>query len=232
VEARHDGPVRVPKEKGKEVVLEVPKDKGKKKEVVLEGSSDSDGSYEDEPAQVEVNSRKRKRDVPEEKRPKPKAKQPAQPAPSQGDKRRQPPANSGRRRDPPCKRCSGKRGCFETKGTGLACLHCATMKMKCEPLSDDEFARPADDGTSPSASPPPTKPSAPAPAPAPRQKPKKQGTKKEPAPAPAPGPSLKRRKVVKTAEYVDSSDEDEDVEEVPSRRFSEFEAYYGKHSNF
>ena len=46
--------------------------------------------------------------------------------------KRLPPVNTGKRRERPCERCVRlNRGCFVQAGSSLACVDCATVKIKC-----------------------------------------------------------------------------------------------------
>src|SRR5271155_4609820 len=56
-----------------------------------------------------------------------------------GEKKRVVPERSEIRRIPPCKRCKrGKKNCVEQVGSGVACFGCAKLKMRCDPMSDDD----------------------------------------------------------------------------------------------
>src|SRR5271155_3291019 len=143
--AKKPAPVNVDKGKGKEVVRGAKKpapvnvDKGKGKEVVREA--------EKLPV-VKVQRRKlanpkpalqwkTQEDVPE------KTQGQAVPAPEKtqpdGEKKRPVPESSEIHRIPACKRCKrGKRNCVEQAGTGVACFGCAKLKMRCDPVSDDD----------------------------------------------------------------------------------------------
>src|SRR5271163_4635175 len=138
-------PVNVDKGKGKEVVRGAKKpapvnvDKGKGKEVVREA--------EKLPV-VKVQRRKlakpkpalpwkTQEDVPE------KTQGQAVPAPEKtqpdGEKKRPVPESSEIHRIPACKRCKrGKKNCVEQAGTGVACFGCAKLKMRFDPVSDDD----------------------------------------------------------------------------------------------
>src|SRR6202522_75983 len=138
-------PVNVDKGKGKEVVRGAKKpapvnvDKGKGKEVVREA--------EKLPV-VKVQRRKlanpkpalpwkTQGDVPE------KTQGQAVPAPEKtqpdGEKKRPVPESSEIHRIPACKRCKRtKKNCVEQAGTGVACFGCAKLKMRCDPVSDDD----------------------------------------------------------------------------------------------
>src|ERR1700678_3196392 len=56
-----------------------------------------------------------------------------------GEKKRPVPESSEIHRIPPCKRCKrGKKNCVEQAGSGVACFGCAKLKMRCDPVSDDD----------------------------------------------------------------------------------------------
>src|SRR6202522_4025906 len=56
-----------------------------------------------------------------------------------GEKKRAGPERSEIHRIPPCKRCKrGKKNCVEQAGSGVACFGCAKLKMRCDPVSDDD----------------------------------------------------------------------------------------------
>src|SRR5271168_3227284 len=56
-----------------------------------------------------------------------------------GEKKRAVPERSEICRIPPCKRCKrGKKNCVEQVGSGVACFGCAKLKMRCDPVSDDD----------------------------------------------------------------------------------------------
>src|SRR5271155_4095357 len=56
-----------------------------------------------------------------------------------GEKKRAVPERSEIHRIPPCKRCKrGKKNCVEQVGSGVACFGCAKLKMRCDPVSDDD----------------------------------------------------------------------------------------------
>src|SRR6202522_3917367 len=137
-----------------------------------------------------------------------------------GEKKRAVPERSEIHRIPPCKRCKrGKKNCMEQVGSGVACFGCAKLKMRCDPVSDD------DEDDYDSRKPPfypsgnfsqaiPAKRSAPdaveSSKPAKRPAQKKPAPKKKAAPVPASSqknPPAKPRKPVKSPEYVDSTDE-------------------------
>src|SRR5271155_3688545 len=250
-------PVNVDKGKGKEVVRGAKKpapvkvDKGKGKEVVREAKK---------LPVVKVQRRKlanpkpalpwktQGEEVPE------KTQGQAVPAPEKtqpdGEKKRPGPERSEIHRIPACKRCKrGKKNCVEQAGTGVACFGCAKLKMRCDPVSDD------DEDDYDSRKPPlypsgnssqaiPAKRSAPdaveSSKPAKRPAQKKPAPKKKAAPVPASSqknPPAKPRKPVKSPEYVDSTDEYEednakvavqgDIRRPKGRTLSDFEGYCG-----
>src|SRR6202522_1425391 len=255
-------PVNVDKGKGKEVVRGAKKpapvnvDKGKGKEVVREA--------EKLPV-VKVQRRKlanpkpalpwktQGEEVPE------KTQGQAVPAPEKtqpdGEKKRLGPERSEIRRIPACKRCKrGKKNCVEQAGTGVACFGCAKLKMRCDPVSDDDeddynSRKPSlyPSGTSSQAI--PAKRSAPdaveSSKPAKRPAQKKPAPKKKAAPVPASSqknPPAKPRKPVKSAEYVHSTDEYEEdnakvagtatfvqgeIRRPKGRSLADFEGYCG-----
>src|SRR5271168_4309716 len=56
-----------------------------------------------------------------------------------GEKKRPVPESSEIHWIPACKRCKrGKKNCVEQAGTGVACFGCAKLKMRCDPVSDDD----------------------------------------------------------------------------------------------
>src|ERR1700678_540843 len=56
-----------------------------------------------------------------------------------GEKKRPVPESSEIHRIPACKRCKRtKKNCVEQAGTGVACFGCAKLKMRCDPVSDDD----------------------------------------------------------------------------------------------
>src|SRR5271168_3093845 len=56
-----------------------------------------------------------------------------------GEKKRAVPERSEIPRIPPCKKCKrGKKNCVEQVGSGVACFGCAKLKMRCDPVSDDD----------------------------------------------------------------------------------------------
>src|SRR6202522_2861891 len=56
-----------------------------------------------------------------------------------GEKKRAGPERSEIHRIPPCKGCKrGKKNCVEQAGTGVACFGCAKLKMRRDPVSDDD----------------------------------------------------------------------------------------------
>src|ERR1700678_3696064 len=164
-----------------------------------------------------------------------------------GEKKRPVPESSEIHRIPACKRCKRtKKNCVEQAGTGVACFGCAKLKMRCDPVSDD------DENDYDSRKPPlypsgnlsqaiPAKRSAPdaveSSKPAKRPAPKKLAPKKKAAPVPASSqkPPAKPRKLVKSPQYVDLTDEyEEDNAKVAvqgeiwrpkGRTLSDFEGY-------
>src|SRR5271155_516127 len=167
-----------------------------------------------------------------------------------GEKKRAVPERSEIRRIPPCKRCKrGKKNCVEQAGTGVACFGCAKLKMRCDPVSDD------DEDDYDSRKPPlypsgnssqaiPAKRSAPdaveSSKPAKRPAQKKPEPKKKAAPVPASSqknPPAKPRKPVKSPEYVHLTDEYEEdnakvavqgkIRRPKGRTLADFEGYCG-----
>src|SRR5271155_504463 len=167
-----------------------------------------------------------------------------------GEKKRAGPERSEIHRIPACKRCKrGKKNCVEQAGTGVTCFSCAKLKMRCDPVSDD------DEDDYDSRKPPlypsgnssqaiPAKQSAPDPVesskPAKRPAQKKAAPKKKAAPVPASSqknPPAKPRKLVKSPEYVDLTDEYEEdnakvavqgeIRRPKGRTLSDFEGYCG-----
>src|ERR1700678_996213 len=167
-----------------------------------------------------------------------------------GEKKRAVPERSDIRRIPPCKKCKrGKKNCLEQVGSGVACFGCAKLKMRCDPVSDD------DEDDYDSRKPPlypsgnssqaiPAKQSAPdtveSSKPAKRPAQKKPAPKKKATPVPASSqknPPAKPRKPVKSPEYVDSTDEYEEdnakvavqgeIRRPKGRTLSDFEGYCG-----
>src|SRR6202522_3920537 len=56
-----------------------------------------------------------------------------------GETKRPVPESSEIHRIPACKRCKrGKKNCMEQAGTGVACFGCVKLKMRCDPVSDDD----------------------------------------------------------------------------------------------
>src|SRR6202522_3761340 len=56
-----------------------------------------------------------------------------------GEKKRAGPERSEIHRIPACKRCKrGKKNCVEQAGTGVACFGCAKLRMRRDPVSDDD----------------------------------------------------------------------------------------------
>lgn len=155
------------------------------------------------------------------------------PRPAGGDGRwKQPEVKAtGIERDPPCKRCAkGNRTCLQQSGGLIACVDCAKVKMKCEPMNGEIRAtRPPKPSrvifrpgtlTQPTAAkrlaPKPTPglsvlSKRPAP-PATREPPKKRVK----APAPAPLASGSKRKSIKSPEMVPSSEESGEEESDPA----------------
>src|ERR1700678_550507 len=167
-----------------------------------------------------------------------------------GEKKRAGPERSEIHRIPPCKRCkSGKKNCVEQAGSGVACFGCAKLKMRCDPVSDDDeddydSRKPSlyPSGTSSQAI--PAKRSAPdaveSSNPAKRPAKKKPAPKTKAAPVPASSqknPPAKPRKPVKSAEYVHSTDEYEEdnakvavqgeIRRPKGRTLADFEGYCG-----
>src|ERR1700678_4009219 len=249
-------PVNVDKGKGKEVVRGAKKpapvnvDKGKGKEVVREA--------EKLPV-VKVKRRKlanpkpalpwkTQGDVPEKTQgqavPVPEKSQP------DGEKKRPVPESSQIHRIPACKRCKRtKKNCVEQAGTGVACFGCAKLKMRCDPVSDDDeddydSRKPSLYPSGPSSQAIPAKRSAPdaveSSKPAKRPAQKKPAPKKKAAPVPASSqknPPAKPRKPVKSPEYVHSTDEYEEdkarvavqgeIRRPKGRTLADFEGYCG-----
>src|SRR6202789_2842906 len=249
-------PVNVDKGKGKEVVRGAKKpapvnvDKGKGKEVVREA--------EKLPV-VKVQRRKlanpkpalpwkTQGDVPE------KTQGQAVLAPEKtqpdGEKKRPVPESSEIHRIPACKRCKrAKKNCVEQAGTGVACFGCAKLKMRCDPVSDDDeddydSRKPSLYPSGNSSQAIPAKQSAPdaveSSKPAKRPAQKKPAPKKKAAPLPASSqknPPAKPRKPVKSTEYVDLTDEYEEdnakvavqgeIRRPKGRTLSDFEGYCG-----
>ena len=172
-----------------------------------------------------------------------------------GEKKRPVPESSEIHRIPACKRCKRtKKNCVEQAGTGVACFGCAKLKMRCDPVSDDDeddydSRKPSlyPSGTSSQAI--PAKRSAPdaveSSKPAKRPAQKKPAPKKKAAPVPASSqknPPAKPRKPVKSAEYVHSTDEYEEdnakvagtatfvqgeIRRPKGRTLADFEGYCG-----
>src|SRR5271168_4415843 len=167
-----------------------------------------------------------------------------------GEKKRPVPESSEIHRIPACKRCKRtKKNCVEQAGTGVACFGCAKLKMRCDPVSDDDeddydSRKPSlyPSGTSSQAI--PAKRSAPdaveSSKPAKRPAQKKPAPKKKAAPVPASSqkkPPAKPRKPVKSPEYVHSTDEYEqdnakvavqgEIRRPKGRTLSDFEGYCG-----
>src|ERR1700678_4518875 len=250
-------PVNVDKGKGKEVVLgakqpaPVNVDKGKGKEVVREAKK---------LPVVKVQRRKlanpkpalpwktQGEEVPE------KTKGQAVPAPEKtqpdGENKRPVPERSEIHRIPACKRCKrGKKNCVEQAGTGVACFGCAKLKMRCDPMSDDDeddydSRKPSLYPSGNSSQAIPAKRSAPAAVesskPAKRPVQKKPAPKKKAALVPASSqknPPAKPRKPVKSPEYVHSTDEYEEdnakvavqgeIRRPKGRTLADFEGFCG-----
>lgn len=126
---------------------------------------------------------------------------------------RRPPTSTGRLRDPPCQRCNKKQiKCLE-QAQARACMNCAKVKMKCVNLDSTEKGK-VEKGPAPSK-----KKEKPAP------KPKKPAARKTSAPKiveagpsrpatsknqPAPATKRKAGKMVKSVEYVETSDDEEE----------------------
>src|SRR6202522_3961711 len=167
-----------------------------------------------------------------------------------GEKKRPLPESSEIHRIPPCKRCKrGKKNCVEQAGMGVACFGCAKLKMRCDPVSDDDeddynSRKPLLYPSGNSSQAIPAKRSAPDPVesskPAKRPAQKKPAPKKKAAPVPASSqknPPAKPRKPVKSPEYVDSNDEYEEdnakvavqgeIRRPKGRTLSDFEGYCG-----
>src|SRR5271155_665444 len=167
-----------------------------------------------------------------------------------GEKKRPVPESSEIHRIPACKRCKRtKKNCVEQAGTGVACFGCAKLKMRCDPVSDDDeddydSRKPSlyPSGTSSQAI--PAKRSAPdaveSSKPAKRPAQKKPAPKKKAAPVPASSqknPPAKPRKPVKSPEYVHSTDEYEEdnakvavqgeIRRPKGRTLADFEGYCG-----
>src|SRR5271155_4723606 len=167
-----------------------------------------------------------------------------------GEKKRPVPESSEIHRIPACKRCKRtKKNCVEQAGTGVACFGCAKLKMRCDPVSDDDeddydSRKPSlyPSGTSSQAI--PAKRSAPdaveSSKPAKRPAQKKPAPKTKAAPVPASSqkkPPAKPRKPVKSAEYVHSTDEYEEdnakvavqgeIRRPKGRTLADFEGYCG-----
>lgn len=187
-------PARREKGKGKEVVpvpvteseVEVvlapaPIDKGKGKEKVVDGD-DSDGEYGGDLAPAKDKSRQG-------------------PAPAyQAPKVRQPPKSTGRRKEPPCQRCEkNNKVCYAQAGFTQACLRCATLKMRCDPVEKDSKG-------------PGSTPVVPAKRPAPEAN-AGPSKKKKPAPEPSqPVASGSKAKKGKSREIIETSDAETEVD--------------------
>src|SRR5271155_4729107 len=167
-----------------------------------------------------------------------------------GEKKRPVPESSEIHRIPACKRCKrGKKNCVEQAGTGVACFGCAKLKMRCDPVSDDDeddydSRKPSLYPSGNSSQAIPAKRSAPdaveSSKPAKRPAQKKPAPKKKAALVPASSqknPPAKPRKPVKSPEYVDSTDEYEEdntkvavqgeIRRPKGRTLSDFEGYCG-----
>ena len=167
-----------------------------------------------------------------------------------GEKKRPVPESSQIHRIPACKRCKRTtKNCMEQAGTGVACFGCAKLKMRCDPVSDDDeddydSRKPSlyPSGTSSQAI--PAKRSAPdaveSSKPAKRPAQNKPAPKKKAAPVPASSqknPPAKPRKPVKSPEYVHSTDEYEEdntkvavqgeIRRPKGRTLADFEGYCG-----
>src|ERR1700678_4581057 len=230
-------------------------DKGKGKEVVREAEKLS---------VVKVQRRKlanpkpalswkTQEDVPE------KTQGQAVPAPEKtqpdGEKKRPVPESSEIHRIPACKRCKRtKKNCVEQAGTGVACFGCAKLKMRCDPVRDDDEGdydsrKPLLYPSGPSSQAIPAKRSAPdaveSSKPAKRPAQNKPAPKKKAAPVPASSqknPPAKPRKPVKSPEFVHSTDEYEEdnakvagtatfvqgeIRRPKGRTLADFEGYCG-----
>src|ERR1700678_1101862 len=167
-----------------------------------------------------------------------------------GEKKRPVPESSEIHRIPACKRCKRtKKNCVEQAGTGVACFGCAKLKMRCDPVSDDDeddydSRKPSLYPSGPSSQAIPAKRSAPdaveSSKPAKRPAQKKPAPKTKAAPVPASSqknPPAKPRKPVKSAEYVHSTDEYEEdnakvavqgeIRRPKGRTLADFEGYCG-----
>ncbi|KAF8801931.1 hypothetical protein BYT27DRAFT_7215799 [Phlegmacium glaucopus] len=61
------------------------------------------------------------------------------PPASQGEKKRATPKTNGQRQNPACRRCvKSQRTCLEQAGFATACVWCTTVKMRCDPVGDEE----------------------------------------------------------------------------------------------
>src|ERR1700678_2919298 len=172
-----------------------------------------------------------------------------------GEKKRPVPESSEIHRIPACKRCKRtKKNCVEQAVRGVACFGCAKLKMRCDPVSDEDeddydSRKPSlyPSGTSSQAI--PAKRSAPdaveSSKPAKRPAQKMPAPKKKAAPVPASSqknPPAKPRKPVKSPEYVHSTDEYEEdnakvagtatfvqgeIRRPKGRTLADFEGYCG-----
>ena len=188
------------------------------------GDEDAEGSDEDIPAATSKKDKGKEKRKEDEEDPfaKIKVKRVADPEPSQ---KRLPPVNSGRHRTPACKRCAKKkRTCYEQAGSGLACVGCAKIKMKCEDPSEDEME--VDIPTAKSSVPAQAPPTiVPAPATTKKAEParKAPAAKKTAETTPAPpakdaAPKKKRAPKKKTAPAPDQSDSDNRAEQNPGMK--------------
>src|SRR6202789_3041856 len=172
-----------------------------------------------------------------------------------GEKKRPVPESSEIHRIPACKRCKRtKKNCVEQAGTGVACFGCAKLKMRCDPVSDDDeddydSRKPSLYPSGPSSQAIPAKRSAPdaveSSKPAKRPAQNKPAPKKKAAPVPASSqknPPAKPRKPVKSPEFVHSTDEYEEdnakvagtatfvqgeIRRPKGRTLADFEGYCG-----
>jgi hypothetical protein len=142
--------------------------------------------------------------------------------PSQPPPKRPVPESNGQRRKPACKRCvKGGRTCYAQKGFATACVGCAKIKMRCEPVSEDEGGKRKVDEPAPAR-----KPAFRQPAPG-GSRPPAPGGSKQPAREVNPASGLKKRKVTKKLPPVVISS---DGETSPPRKrtFAELEKSDGK----
>lgn len=195
-------------------------------------SDDETVGSDDEPVVPPVNKEKGKAP----------SKKSKAPAPAKIFKRNEPVSN-GIARDPRCKMCErGNHECWERTGTGFSCVNCCKWKMRCESQSDDDSYAPSEDEEKVPEKSSGKKRSAPVPDDEPASKkakksgvglvPKKKEGKKSKPPAPTqrskppaptqpskpPAPTQsKKKKVVKTAANVPTSDEETPVSSGPSK---------------